>query len=34
MRARFKVYQALSNFWHSRRGVGAENTARIEEIPA
>ena len=34
MRARLQVYRALSDFRHRENGVRAEDTARIEQIPA
>ena len=34
MRARLQVYQAVSAFRHRENGTRAENTARIEQIPA
>ena len=34
MRARLRVYKALSDFRHRENGVAAADTARIEEIPA
>jgi hypothetical protein len=34
MRARLKVYQALSEFRHRRNGVRAEDTSSIDQIPA
>jgi len=34
MRARLRVYKALSDFRHRENGIVAANTARIEDIPA
>lgn len=34
MRARLRVYQALSDFRHRENGVAPANTARVEDIPA
>ena len=34
MRARLRVYQALSELRHHRNGVQAENTSRVDQIPA
>ena len=34
MRARLQVYRALSDFRHRENGVTAQNTSRIDEIPA
>ena len=34
MRARLQVYKALSEFRHRQNGVRAEDTARVDQIPA
>ena len=34
MRARLQVYQALSDFRHRENGIAAQNTVRIEDVPA
>ena len=34
MRARLRVYQALSDFRHSKNGVASEDTASIDHVPA